>query len=138
MKSDLSFLIEIHTEDGFLESEIRFRISRSIAKSKIRISKIKIRISQSNAARGFLGSHLGIKTFRTEGRALTDCAYPCLFFICIDQSYHWYQCTSRIPLYPFVLLVTIVRILTPTSLLRYSKYIKEYGNLWARKRILWL
>ena len=40
MKSDLGFLIEIHTEDGFLESEIRFRISRSIAKSEIRITKI--------------------------------------------------------------------------------------------------
>ena len=26
MKSDLGFLIEIHTEDGFIESEIRFRI----------------------------------------------------------------------------------------------------------------
>ena len=41
MKSDLGFLIEIHTEDGFLESEIRFRISRSIAKSENRISKSK-------------------------------------------------------------------------------------------------
>ena len=40
MKSDLGFLIEIQTEDGFIESEIRFRISRSIAKSEIRISKI--------------------------------------------------------------------------------------------------
>ena len=40
MKSDLGFLIEIHTEDGFLESEIRFRISRLIAKSEIRISQL--------------------------------------------------------------------------------------------------
>ena len=40
MKSDLGFLIEIHNEDGFLESEIRFQISRSIAKSENRISKI--------------------------------------------------------------------------------------------------
>ena len=40
MKPDLGFLIEIHTEDGLIESEIRFRISRSIAKSEIRISKI--------------------------------------------------------------------------------------------------
>ena len=40
MKSDLGFLIEIHTEDGFIESEIRFRILPSIAKSEIRISQI--------------------------------------------------------------------------------------------------
>ena len=52
MKSDLGFLIEIYTDDGFLESEIRFRISRSIANSEIQIS-------QSNATRGFLGSPLG-------------------------------------------------------------------------------
>ena len=32
---DLDFLIEIHPEDGFLGGEIRFRISRSIAKSRI-------------------------------------------------------------------------------------------------------
>jgi len=35
----LEILIEIHHEDGFLAVEIRFRISRVIAKSKIRISK---------------------------------------------------------------------------------------------------
>ena len=38
---DLDFLIETHHEDGFLGSEICFRISRSIAKSEIRISKSK-------------------------------------------------------------------------------------------------
>ena len=38
---DLYFLIEIHPGDGFLEGEIRFRISRSIAKSEIRSSKSK-------------------------------------------------------------------------------------------------
>ena len=38
---DLDSLIEIHPEDGFLQSEIRFRISRSIAQSQIRISKSK-------------------------------------------------------------------------------------------------
>ena len=37
----MDFLIEIHPGDGFLEGEIRFRISRSIAKSAIRISKSK-------------------------------------------------------------------------------------------------
>ena len=36
--NDLDFLIEIHPEDGFLGGEIRFRISRSIAKSETRIS----------------------------------------------------------------------------------------------------
>ena len=36
---DLDFVIEIHPEDGFLGGEIRFRISRSIAKSEIRISQ---------------------------------------------------------------------------------------------------
>ena len=39
--ADLNFLIEIHHKDGFLRGEIRFRISRSIAKSGIRISKSK-------------------------------------------------------------------------------------------------
>ena len=33
---DLDFLIEIHPEDGFLGSEIRFWISRSIGKSRFR------------------------------------------------------------------------------------------------------
>ena len=40
---DLDFLIEIYPEDGFLGGEIRFRISRSIAKSEIWISKSKSR-----------------------------------------------------------------------------------------------
>ena len=41
MKSGFGFLFftEIHLEDGFLEGEIRFRISRLITKSKIPISK---------------------------------------------------------------------------------------------------
>ena len=38
---DLDFLIEIHPEDGFLGSEIRFRISRSIGKSRFRFWKSK-------------------------------------------------------------------------------------------------
>ena len=38
---DLDFLIEIHPEDGFLRGEICFRISRSVAKSEIQISKSK-------------------------------------------------------------------------------------------------
>ena len=33
---DLDFLIEIHPEDGFLGGEVRFRISRSIGKSRFR------------------------------------------------------------------------------------------------------
>ena len=43
MNPDLDFSIEIHPEDGFLGGEICFRISRSIAKSEIRISKSKSR-----------------------------------------------------------------------------------------------
>ena len=39
MKSGFGFLNEIHPEDGLLEGEICFRISRSIGKSEIRISK---------------------------------------------------------------------------------------------------
>ena len=39
---DLDFLIKIRPEDGFLEGEIRFRISRSIAKSEIRISQSNV------------------------------------------------------------------------------------------------
>ena len=38
---DFDFLIEIHPEDGFLRGEICFRISRSVAKSEIQISKSK-------------------------------------------------------------------------------------------------
>ena len=47
MNSDLDFLIEIHPKDGFLGGKISFRISRSIAKSEIRIS-------QSNATLVFI------------------------------------------------------------------------------------
>ena len=36
----LDFLIEIHREDEFLGGEIRFRISRLVAKSEIRISNL--------------------------------------------------------------------------------------------------
>ena len=50
---DLDFLIEIHPEDGFVGGEIRFRISRSIAKSEIRIS-------QSNATPVFILITLGL------------------------------------------------------------------------------
>ena len=38
---DLDLLIEIHPEDGFLESEIHFRILRSISKSEILFTKSK-------------------------------------------------------------------------------------------------
>ena len=38
----MDFLIEIHLEDGSLGSEIRYRISRSIAKSGIRISESNV------------------------------------------------------------------------------------------------
>ena len=38
---ELDFLIEIHPEDGFLGGEIRFRISRSIGKSRFRFWKSK-------------------------------------------------------------------------------------------------
>ena len=41
MKSGFGFLLKIHPEDGFLGGEIRFRISHSIAKSEIWISKSK-------------------------------------------------------------------------------------------------
>ena len=42
---DVDFNYEIHSEDGFLRGQIRFRDSRSIAKSEIRISKSKSRFS---------------------------------------------------------------------------------------------
>ena len=37
----MDFVIEIQQGNGFLRGEIRFRISRSITKSEIRISKSK-------------------------------------------------------------------------------------------------
>ena len=46
----MDFVIEIHHEEGILGGEIRFRISRSIAKSEIRISKSKFGFpNRSNA-----------------------------------------------------------------------------------------